>query len=321
MSRRLFGACLRALKPRFARSKVTVHDLEVDAAALDVKAAGEIYREHGCLVVRGLNLKYVKSIVEAVEYQAKQSVQLLDRKKAIPEGWMTDDGTLFIPAPDGYSRKEQIMVLGTDYYTCANLLAASMDDKCLDICQEILGPSIELFGKGQIVYKEPMGGHAKFMHQDSAYFEFAKGGPVGTLNYCIDTNLTLNNGPLYVAPGSHKDGHIEHIDTHSHLALENWPFEKAIPVEGKAGDTIFFHIHTIHGSKNNLSSKPRPVFINRYLASNDYVIFQATTVENRKEAEERILKEGHPKVKNRGYMVRGWRQYEGKAWDFGKVFH
>ena len=23
------------------------------------------------------------------------------------------------------------MVLGTDYYTCANLLAASMDDKCL----------------------------------------------------------------------------------------------------------------------------------------------------------------------------------------------
>ena len=31
------------------------------------------------------------------------------------------------------------MVLGTDYYTCANLLAASMDDKCLgkDVLRDI----------------------------------------------------------------------------------------------------------------------------------------------------------------------------------------
>eukprot|EP00118_Oscarella_pearsei_P025650 m.308533 g.308533 ORF g.308533 m.308533 type:complete len:328 (+) comp44169_c0_seq1:92-1075(+) len=304
-------------------SKVTIKDLEVDASCLDVKAAGEIYHKHGCLIVRNLNVKYVESIVKSVEYQASQSLKLLDKKKAIPEGWMTDDGTLFIPAPEGFPRKEQIMVLGTDYYTSASLLAASLDETCLDICEEILGPDIEMFGKGQIIYKEPRGGHAKYLHQDSAYFDFAKEGPVGTLNYCIDTNLTLNNGPLHVIPGSHRNGYIDHVDTHSHLALdpEKYSLSKAVPLEGKAGDTIFFHIHTIHGSDNNFSSKPRPVFINRYLACGDYEVLQATTVQNRREAKERLLKEGRPPMKKRGYMARGWRKYEGHAWELGTVFH
>ena len=42
------------------------------------------------------------------------------------------------------------------------------------------------------------------MHQDGAYFEFAKEGPVGTLNYAVDTSEELKNGPLYVMPGTHK---------------------------------------------------------------------------------------------------------------------
>lgn len=53
-------------------------------------------------------------------------------------------------------------------------------------------------------YKEPLGLGPKLLHQDGAYFEFAKQGPVGTLNYAVDTNLTLNNGPLFVVPGTHK---------------------------------------------------------------------------------------------------------------------
>ena len=31
-------------------------------------------------------------------------------------------------------------------------------------------------------------------------------GPVGTLNYAVDTSRALDNGPLYVLPGSHKRG-------------------------------------------------------------------------------------------------------------------
>jgi ectoine hydroxylase-related dioxygenase (phytanoyl-CoA dioxygenase family) len=243
---------------------------------------------------------------------------------SLQEGWLTADGTLFIPAPEGSPRKEQIMVLGVDYFTSSALLAASIDKTCLDIVEEILGPNIELFGKGQILYKEPSGGHAKFMHQDSAYFEFAKDGPVGTLNYCIDTTLSLDNGPLHVVPGSHRLGYIDHIDTHSHLALDpkDWPFNKGIPIEGKAGDTIFFHVNTIHGSMHNKSNKPRPVFINRYLRPDDYQLLQATSVKMRTEAKAKLAAIGDKfPTKDRGYMVRGWREYDGLDWTLAVAHH
>jgi hypothetical protein len=72
------------LRRCLSTGSVSVRDLEADAGNLDVKRAGEIYREHGCLVVRGLNVKYVEEINRAVELQAKQSIELLPGKKEIP---------------------------------------------------------------------------------------------------------------------------------------------------------------------------------------------------------------------------------------------
>ena len=93
------------------------------------------------------------------------------------------------------------------------------------------------FGNGQCLYKEPVGGHPKHLHQDSAYFEHRYQGPVGILSYVVDTDLV--NGALHVVPGSHKLGQLKHIDTFSHLGLaeDEWPWESALPVEGKAGDS------------------------------------------------------------------------------------
>ena len=51
-----------------------------------------------------------------------------------------------------------------------------------------------------------------------------------------------------------------------------WPFNRGVPIEGKAGDTIFFHVHTVHGSQHNCSASPRPVFINRFETSRNYWI-------------------------------------------------
>lgn len=180
-------------------------------------------------------------------------------------GWVTHDGTLFIPAPEGYFRDKQAMVLGMDYYTSAVMIQAALDTVCLDIVEALIGPDIELYGKGQILYKEPAGGFAKQMHQDAAYFDFAMDGPVGTLNYAIDTSRELGNGPLYVVPGSHKRGYMQHEDTDSHLALpeREYAFDEAICVDGEAGDTVFFHVHCVHGSTPNFSSSPRATFINR----------------------------------------------------------
>src|SRR5262245_52786758 len=92
-------------------SAVTVADLEVFADRLDPRRAAEFYREHGCLVVRGLMRPYLAELQRDIEATAAQSLALLDRAERIPEGWKTPDGTLFLPAPPGYARDKQIMVL------------------------------------------------------------------------------------------------------------------------------------------------------------------------------------------------------------------
>jgi len=286
----------------------TVADIEVQADALDVQQAARIYKEHGCLVVRGLMAPYLEAINRDIERAATESIALLDQAKQVPEGWVTPNGTLFLPAPANFSRDKQIMVLAVSYFTSAAFLQSAFDPRAIDIVEAILGPDIELFLNGQCLYKEPVGGHPKHLHQDAAYFEHRHEGPVGILNYAVDTDLV--NGALHVVPGSHRMGVLQHIDTFSHLGLDEheWPWEKAVPVTGKAGDAIFFHVKTIHGSKENHSQKPRPVFINRYRAADDYVVIGGSSVKNRAEAEKHAAEA--KKENQRGLMVRGFRTYD-----------
>src|SRR5581483_11117001 len=131
----------------------------------------------------------------------------------------------------------------------------------LDIMEAILGPDVELWAWGQCVYKEPESTNPKSMHQDGYYFEHKGEGPVAVLNYAVDTDL--ENGALHVVPGSHRLGPVEHVDDRwAGLALDDpaW-WERAVPVCGQAGDAIIFHALTVHGSLENRSPRPRPVFI------------------------------------------------------------
>lgn len=287
---------------------VTVADLEVQADGLDVGRAAAIYQRYGALVVRGLSRPYVADVRRDMEATFQQSVALLDQAQKMPEGWVTPNGALFLPAPANFARDKQIMTLPITYLTSAAFFLSAVDAKTCDIVEAILGPNVELFTMGQSLYKEPVGGHPKKLHQDSAYFEHKYEGPVAILNYAVDTDLV--NGCLYVVPGSHQFGTLTHIDTFSHLGLDEdeWPWEKAVPITGQAGDAIFFHYRTIHGSQENHSQGPRPVFIHRYRRPDDYVTIGATSVANRAEAEKRAAeaKKSHQK----GIMVRGFRPYD-----------
>jgi phytanoyl-CoA hydroxylase len=287
---------------------VPVSDLEVFADRLDPKQAAAIYQEHGCLVVRGLMKPYLAALQRDIEAAAAHAIGLLDRAERIVEGWRTPDGTLFLPAPPGYPRDKQIMVLAISTMTSAAFLHTAMDTQTLDLVSAIVGPNVELFGYGQCLYKEPVGGHPKHLHQDSSYFEHRYEGPVGILSYVVDTDLV--NGALHVVPGSHRLGQLRHVDTFSHLGLDpdEWPWERSLPIIGQAGDSIFFHVRTIHGSQENHSDKPRPVFINRYRRPDDYVVISATTTANRAEAEKRAAEA--KKENQRGLIVRGVRPFE-----------
>ena len=153
-----------------------------------------------------------------------------------------------------------------------------------------------------------------------ADFMFGRGGAVATLSYAVDTSATRDNGPLFVVPGSHAFGHLQHVDTPSHLGVGGeWSFDDAVRIDGAAGDTVFFHVHTLHGSSPNRSPAPRPSFINRYIEAEDYQAFFATDARmrehNRREYEEGV-RNGVLPVKERGVMVRGAREWRenGPGW-------
>lgn len=287
---------------------IPVEALEVRADDLDVDRAAAIYREHGALVVRGLMKPYLDAIQRDIEASAQQAIALLGEARQVPEGWVTPDGTLFLPAPPGFSRDRQIMVLGVNYQTSATFFHSAFDATMVAIVTAILGPDVELFGNGQCLYKEPVGGHPKHLHQDEAYFEHRHEGPCACLSYVVDTDLV--NGALYVVPGSHRLGSLKHVDTFSHLGLDadEWPWERALPICGRAGDSIFFHVRTIHGSQENHSTAARPVFIHRYRRADDYVVISATSTTNRAEAEQRAA--AARKENQRGFMVAGFRGFE-----------
>ncbi|MFH1571198.1 MAG: mitomycin antibiotic biosynthesis protein, partial [Gemmatimonadota bacterium] len=88
-----------------------IADIELFADSLDVQRAAAIYQEHGCLVVRGLLSAYVPELAADIDFAARQAIGLLDRARQVPEGWVTPDGTLFLPAPAHFGRDRQIMVL------------------------------------------------------------------------------------------------------------------------------------------------------------------------------------------------------------------
>ncbi|MCX6367516.1 MAG: phytanoyl-CoA dioxygenase family protein [Armatimonadetes bacterium] len=289
--------------------QVQPSDIEVFAESLDIAKAAAIYAEHGCLVVRGLMKPYIEAIAREVEQVADTARSLYEQAKEVPGiGWTTPDGTLWIKAPGSYNRDKQIMVLALRYTTSGAFLQSAMDKTTVDLVEAVLGPNIELFLDGQCLYKEPVGGHTKNLHQDSAYFEHRFEGPMASLNYVVDTDLV--NGALHVVPGSHKLGQLTHIDTFSHLGLDpdEWPWEKSLPICGKAGDAIFFHYRCIHGSKENHSEKPRPVFIHRYRRPDDYVTISAATASAREEAEKHAAEV--KKQNQQGLMVRGVRKWE-----------
>lgn len=291
-----------------ALPKVGVQELELPAEGLDPKRAAAIYREYGALVVRGLMAPFAAAINRDVEAAAQSAISLFDQAKPVREGWTTPDGTLWLPAPAGFKRDKQIMVLACGYLQSAAFLQSALDARLLDIVEAILGPDVELFMNGQCLYKEPCGGHPKHLHQDASYFEHKYEGPCAVLNYCVDT--PLKRGALHVVPGSHKLGVLRHVDTFSHLGLDPslWSLANAVPIEGRAGDAIFFHVNTIHGSPENHSTEPRPVFIHRYRRADDYVVIGGTGTQNREEAE-KMAAEAR-KENQLGFMVRGSRRYE-----------
>lgn len=138
----------------------------------------------------------------------------------------------------------------------------------VDFCAELIGPGLR-FHHGKINSKLPGTATQVKWHQDFPFEPMTNDDMITALLFIDD--VTLENGPLEVLPGTHKGP----IHSHWHDGVFTGSVDDAIidaqrgnivRCTGKAGSVCLMHANLLHGSAPNLSDHPRTLYIATYYA-------------------------------------------------------
>ena len=136
--------------------------------------------------------------------------------------------------------------------------------RMLSILQALLGPGVRLHGS-KLNLKAPQIGSPVEWHQDWAFYPHTNDDGLAIGVMLDDT--TVENGAMYVLPGTHKGPTYDHHDADGYFCGAMDPdacgldFSKAVPLEGPAGACTFHHVRLVHGSAQNTSNRPRGLLL------------------------------------------------------------
>ena len=140
------------------------------------------------------------------------------------------------------------------------------DPRLTDLVAPLLGEELDCF-LSQFIFKHP-GAMGQPWHQDAFYFRFDRGPQVGV--WLAVTEATLENGPLWVLPGSHQEAVAEVVPDRrpganlGYVEIEAHDFDGAVPVLMQPGDLLVFHSHLMHRSTDNGSDGSRAAMVFHY---------------------------------------------------------
>jgi phytanoyl-CoA hydroxylase len=120
-----------------------------------------------------------------------------------------------------------------------------------------------------MLFVKPPGFQGQAWHQDEIYIPTRDRSLIGAWTAMDDA--TVENGCLYVIPGSHRSGYLYPQRSHDNpdefdFAPESHGFDESaeIPVEVKTGTVVFFNGYLLHRSFKNRSNVYRRVLVNHY---------------------------------------------------------
>jgi len=148
----------------------------------------------------------------------------------------------------------------------ADLLAAP---EITDLVAQLIGPDLRM-EHTKLNIKPARGGEPVEWHQDWAFYPHTND-DILEVGVMIE-DCTLENGALLVIPGSHRGPVFDHhYDGYFAGAIDpaapGLGIGRAVPVTGKAGTISLHHVRTVHGSKDNLSERDRPLLLFGYCAA------------------------------------------------------
>jgi len=142
------------------------------------------------------------------------------------------------------------------------------DNSALDLVAEIFSPNIKHW-TNKLNLKLPSSGTEVKFHQDFP-FEPHSNEDIMTVLFFLD-DVTLENGPLEVVPGSHNGPlySLWHDGVFTGAVaseIEAANKGEAISCTGRAGSACLMHSKLLHGSGSNRTKLPRSLYIVSYTA-------------------------------------------------------
>ena len=199
---------------------------------------------------------------KAMRERALELVRRADAGESIGDAYIVPEPAL-AGAPRAEDRVSKVFRVHRDEPV---FHAFACDARVLDTVEGILGPGLDCF-LSQFIFKLP-GSLGQPWHQDAFYFPFDRGPQVGA--WLAITEATLDNGPLWVLPGSHSEPvHRAVRDAREHagpayVEIMGHDTSGAIPVLLDPGDLLFFHSHLMHKSTDNAVDYERAAMVYHY---------------------------------------------------------
>lgn len=224
--------------------------------------AAEFYRDNGFLVLEGA-------------FSGPEVAELNAEAAAICRGDRGSEIRGLVPAHDAE----------TDQDVLARHLCIHFPDKVsplmrrqlshpslVDVLTAIIGPNVKCMQ--QMLFIKAAGKPGQAWHQDEDYIPTRDRSLTGA--WLALDDATVENGCLWVIPGSHKPGILwpmkDHDDRRFDCAWESFDYpysdDMAVPVEVRAGSLVFFNGYTLHRSlPNRASSGYRRALVNHYMSA------------------------------------------------------
>ncbi|MBY6115907.1 phytanoyl-CoA dioxygenase family protein [Mameliella alba] len=147
------------------------------------------------------------------------------------------------------------------------------------VLNDLLGPDTVL-NTAKLNCKAPGGGAAVEWHQDWAFYP-ATNDTLLAVGLMLE-DVTEENGPLLVIPGTHKGPVLSHHANGTFCGAidpEDPLFEKdkIVTLTGKAGDMTVHHVRMLHGSAPNVSERARKILFYECAAADAWPLLGASS--------------------------------------------
>ena len=205
----------------------------------------------------------------------------LSRLRTVFEGWVDDskrhdadygetlDGRARFDLEPGHSRERPALRrVQSPEEVSDEFLDVMRHARTVDFVADLIGPNLK-FHHGKVNSKQPGAATKVKFHQDFPFQPMTNDDVITCLLFVDE--VTLENGPLEVVPGTHKGPIQSHwhdgrfTGTVSDDVVETQK-HNLVTCTGSAGAVCLMHSSLLHGSAPNLSDKPRTLYITTYYA-------------------------------------------------------